>query len=153
LTKSDFHKALQIENFNYTLQEISVLFLFFDMKKDDMIDRDEWNSRLKTPSDPVFRIQDIIKKNCLEIEEIFYRMEIDPNKNDSFDFNTFKLSNVFINIEIRSLDSTLENSYIQALFNKMKNSKETVDRKTLEACFNVYTKESNFLIKIRLQRH
>lgn len=106
LNKSDFQKALQIENYNYTLQEISVLFQFFDLKKDDVIDRDEWNTRLKTPSDPIFRIQDIIKKNCLEIEEIFYRMEIDINRNDSYDFNTFKMSISYIiirNKKFRSL--------------------------------------------------
>jgi hypothetical protein len=80
-------------------------------------------------------------------------MEIDLNKNDSFDFNSFKLSIINNYLEIRSLDSSLENSYIQALFNKMKNSKETVDKKTIESYFNVYTRESKKFIQIRLQRH
>lgn len=94
LHKSEFQKALQIENFNFTLQEISSLFHLFDLKKDDSIDRDEWNIKMKTPSDPLLRIQEVIKKNCLDIEDILFRMKIDLNKNESMDYTSFKTSKI-----------------------------------------------------------
>ena len=97
LYKSEFMKALQIENYNFTLQELSTLFHYFDIKKDDTIDKDEWNTKLKTPSDPLLRIQEIIKKNNLDIEDILNRMQIDPNKNESLDYTTFKTSKLILN--------------------------------------------------------
>jgi Ca2+-binding EF-hand superfamily protein len=92
LTKDEFQKGLQIENFNFTLQEIAFLFNLFDIKKDNVLDRDEWLTKLKTPSDPLFRIQDLIKKNGLEIEDILHRMDIHPKLNEAFDLTAFKHS-------------------------------------------------------------
>lgn len=41
------------------------------------------------------------------------------------------------------LDKQLEHNFINSLFIKIKNSKDTIDTKTIEKHFNVFKKESN----------
>ena len=62
------------------------------MKKDGFIDREEWNLKIKSTSDPLFKIQDLIRKNNLEIDDILYRILIDRNKIENLNFFQFKTS-------------------------------------------------------------
>lgn len=44
---------------------------------------------------------------------------------------------------MRLLDITLEPTYINALFNRIKNNTDSVDKNTIQHSFNVYKNESN----------
>ncbi len=92
LSRLDFHNAFLKENYHLGAQEIDNLFDILDSKKDGFIDREEWNNKIKSISDPLFKIQDLIKKNNLEIDDILFRMQIDPNKNESLNLIQFKAS-------------------------------------------------------------
>ena len=48
---------------------------------------------------------------------------------------------------MRLFDSQLEHNFINSLFLKIKNTKDTVDTKTIEKYFNVFKKESKILYK------
>lgn len=97
ISRFDFHNALQKENYIMTAQEIDILFNILDIKKDGFIDREEWNTKIKSTSDSLFKIQDLIKKNNLEIEDILFRMQIDHNKNEILTFYPFKASKFYNN--------------------------------------------------------
>ncbi len=98
LSRLDFHNAFQKENYHLGAQEIDYLFDILDTKKDGFIDREEWNSKIKSISDPLFKIQDLIKRNNLEIDDILFRMQIDPNKNEPLNFIQFKTSStIYLN--------------------------------------------------------
>ena len=47
---------------------------------------------------------------------------------------------------MRLLDGTLELTYINCLFNRIKNLKETVDKNTIEKYFNVFKHESIYYL-------
>jgi hypothetical protein len=92
ISNYDFHKAIGKEKLGFSSEEIEALFQNIDSKKDGFIDRDEWNSKIRTIHEPLFKITDLIKKNNLEIEDIMFRMQIDPKRNELLDFTNFKLS-------------------------------------------------------------
>lgn len=92
ISRFDFHKALQKENYNLTAQELDFLFNILDSKKDGFIDREEWNAKIKSTACPLFKIQDLIRKNNLEIEDILFRIQIDIKRNELLTFYPFKAS-------------------------------------------------------------
>jgi len=80
------------EKYGFSAEEIEALFKLIDSKEDHYIDREEWNDKIRSIYEPLFRVLDIIKKNTLEIEDILFRMQIDPRKNEYLDFFNFKTS-------------------------------------------------------------
>lgn len=92
ISNYDFHKAMGKEKYGFSAEEIEALFKILDTKKDNFIDRDEWNEKVRSIHEPLFKILDLIKKNELEIEDILFRMQIDPKKNEFLDFYKFKTS-------------------------------------------------------------
>ncbi len=93
LNRIEFHKAMNIEKFNYSAEELDFIFNFLDKKNDQMLDRDEFKQNLNKVSKALFHIQDIIKSNGLEIEDLIHRMNI--NKDERLDFFKFKSSIFF----------------------------------------------------------
>jgi hypothetical protein len=92
LTKSEFFKAMKKDNYNFSAQEIHFLFKCLDKKCDNFLDKEEFTEKLKLLSDPIFIIQDFIKKNKLNIEDILNRMQIERNKNIEVDYINFRIS-------------------------------------------------------------
>lgn len=134
LNRIDFHKALTAENFPFSAEEIDYLFKSFDKKKDNLIDREEFNTTLFKVYKALYRIQDIIKKNNLEIEDLLYRMGIEANKKEKFDFFKFKA-------KMKLLDSTYDHDFIKSLYDEMRGDKSFIDTDTLISNFNVFKKE------------
>lgn len=96
MTAYDFHKSIQKEKYGFSAEEIDFLFSCLDTKKDGFLDREEWNDKVRSIHEPMFRILDIIKKNGLEIEDIMFRMRLDPKVNEKLDFFKFKSSKLFL---------------------------------------------------------
>jgi Ca2+-binding EF-hand superfamily protein len=92
LTKSEFFKVMKKDNYNFSAQEVHFLFKCLDKKGDNFLDREEFTEKMKILSDPIFIIQDFIKKNKLNIEDILNKMQIERNKNIEFDYNNFRIS-------------------------------------------------------------
>jgi Ca2+-binding EF-hand superfamily protein len=133
LNRVEFHKAMTIEKFGYTAEELDYIFDMFDKKKDEQLDRDEFNTTLKKVHQALFQVQDVIKKNALEIEDLMHRMHIDAAKNERLDFYKFKA-------KIKLLDSTFSHEFIQSLWGEMTTT-GTIDTKTLIDYFNVFKKQ------------
>jgi len=93
ISNYDFHKAMDREKYNFSAEEIEALFRLLDTKKDNFIDREEFSEKVRSIYEPLFKMLDIIKKNELEIEDILFRMQIDPKRNEFLDFFKFKSSN------------------------------------------------------------
>ena len=62
LSKPEFYKAIKQDNYNFSSQEIVQLFKIFDKKCDNFVDREEFSEKIKSIYDPLFLIQDFIKK-------------------------------------------------------------------------------------------
>ncbi len=92
ISNYDFHKAMGREKYGFSAEEIDCLFKILDTKGDGLIDREEWCEKIRSIHEPLFRILDIIRKNCLEIEDIMFRMQLDTMKNEMMDFFKFKTS-------------------------------------------------------------
>lgn len=133
LTRYDFHFGLQKEKFEFSAEERDVIFNAMDKKKDNVLDRDEFVSFLRVVHDPLFKLQDTIKKNNLEIEEILFRMNISPEKHEVLDFWTFKT-------RMKLLNSGFSHEFIFALFLKLKNADDRVDTRRIIQELNVFKK-------------
>ena len=138
ITRYDFHRIFLVEKyFNYSAQEIDHIFDLIDLKKDGVIDRQEFNKVIGKITRPLFEIQDIIKRYKLDIEDLAYRMDINPEKNQVLDFTGFEG-------KIKKLDYTLGYDFIRDLFYEMNDGKETIDTNTILKNFDVF-KTQNFL--------
>ena len=138
ITRYDFHKIFLVEKyFNYSAEEIDHIFDMIDLKKDGVIDRQEFNKVIGKITHPLFEIQDIIKRYKLDIEDLAYRMDIDIEKNQVLDFTGFEG-------KIKKLDYTLGYDFIRDLFYEMNGGKETIDTNTIIKNFDVF-KTQNFL--------
>jgi hypothetical protein len=140
LNRVEFHKAMTIEKYGYTAEELDYIFKMFDKKRDEQIDREEFSTTLKKVHKALFQVQDIIKKNALEIEDLIHRMQIDHSKNERLDFYKFKASNYLFIIELKLLDSTFSHEFIQSLWGEMTKT-DFIDTKTLIDYFNVFKKQ------------
>ena len=108
-----------------------------DKKKDGVIDREEFVSAVTFESRALFRVQDVIKRNALDIEDIAFRLEIDMNKNEILDYIGFKL-------KIKKLDYTYSDNFIKSLFDEISNGESYVDTQSLIGAFDVF-KKHNFI--------
>jgi len=102
ISNYDFHKAMGKEKYGFSAEEIEALFKILDTKKDGFIDREEFNEKVRSVYEPLFRVRDIILKNELEIEDILFRMQINPKINEQYDFFKFKASNILLLIHYRN---------------------------------------------------
>jgi phosphotransferase system IIB component len=145
LNRFEFHKAMNFEKYGYTAEELDFIFYFFDKKRDEMLDREEFNTTLKKVHKALFQVQDVIKTNSLEIEDLMHRMHIDSGKNERLDFYKFKASKFILTfLELKLLDSTFSHEFIQSLWNEMTNCGGFIDTKTVIDYFNVFRKQRMF---------
>ena len=133
LNRYDFHNCLKKDNYEFSAEEIDLIFNAIDNKKDNIIDRNEFTSFLRIVHDPVYKLQDTIKKYNLEIEEILFRMNIDINKQEVYDFFTFKSKMLLLN-------SGFSHDFIFSVFCKLKNADDKVSSKRIIDELNVFKK-------------
>ena len=114
ITRPNFIKYMQRERLNYSAEELDKIFDYIDSKKDNIIDREEFCSKLNFVNQPLTILQDIIKRYKLDIEDLAHRMNISMTKNEKLDFNAFRN-------KIKKLDYTLSNEFIQKIFDSLAN--------------------------------
>ena len=137
ITRYDFHRCCLAEKLSFSAEEIDHVFDLIDKKKDGVIDREEFLSAVTFESRALFRVQDVIKRNALDIEDIAFRLEIDMNKNEILDYIGFKL-------KIKKLDYTYSDNFIKSLFDEISNGESYVDTQSLIGAFDVF-KKHNFI--------
>ncbi len=112
ISRMNFIKYMQREGLKYSAEELDKIFDYIDIKKDNVIDRNEFISRLNFVNQPLIIIQDVIRKYKLDIEDIAHRLKINILKNEKYDFNTFKT-------KMKLLDYTFSIEFIQKMFDSL----------------------------------
>ena len=126
ITRVNWIKYLNKENIEFTAEETDKLFDWIDIKKDGIIDKEEFLSRYHHTLKPLSTIQNIILQNQLDIEDLAHHMNINISKSekDNMDYNTFR-------DKIKTLNYTYPDSFIKNLYNDL-----TSDNKEKNAMVN-----------------
>ncbi len=132
--RTDFHKIFLIEKMKYSAEEVDHIFNVIDSKGDGVIDREEFVKAVTKVYRPLSQIQDIIKRNRLDIEDICFRIEIDMNRNEVLDYIAFKG-------KMKKLDYTFSDAFITDLFHDINNGEDYVDTQSIISAFDVFKKE------------
>ena len=116
----EFERLIQLEGYDFTPEEIYLIFNYLDSKKDGYIDRQEFISAFKSIPYPITIIQDFIKKNNFSVGDIAYKVGIDLYNinnyeeiaNNLIDRNDFR-------VKLKSLNEEFEPDFIDSLFNSI----------------------------------
>ena len=114
ISRPNFIKYMQREKLNYSAEELDRIFDYIDTKKDNVIDREEFDAKLNYVNEPLTILQDIIRRYKLDIEDLAHRMNININKNEKYDFETFKN-------KLKKLDYTFSDEFMLRIFNALCN--------------------------------
>ena len=112
ISRYDFHKICLIEKYPYSAQEIDHIFDMIDLKKDNYIDRAEFNTVINRVSYPLYQVQNTIRRNRLDIDDIAFRLDIDKNTNKKLNFTQFEE-------KMKKLDYTFSYYFMKELFNEI----------------------------------
>ena len=125
ITRLNWIKYLQKENLGFSAEELDNLFRWIDIKKDNVIDREEFINRYNHALKPLTQIQCIINEDKLDIEDLAHHMNIPITELMEYDFETFKE-------KIKRLNYTYPDVFIKSIFDDMKklNTKENKRPKT-----------------------
>ena len=128
ITRLNWIKYLDKENIDFTAEETDKLFEWIDIKKDGVIDKEEFLYKYQQTLKPLSTIQDIILKNKLDIEDLAHHMSLNNQdaEKENMDYNTFRK-------KIKTLNYTYPDSFIKNLFKDLtsdnKSNKPTVNSK------------------------
>ena len=115
ISRNDFISIMQKEQYKFSALELDYIFTYLDVKKDNVLDKEEFMSKINHEQLPLTKIQAIIKKHNIDIEDLAHRMNIDINiPNQKYTFDMFK-------DKIKKIDNTLSDEFILSMFNSLKN--------------------------------
>ena len=119
ITRLNWIKYLQKENIDFTAEEIDKLFDWIDIKKDGVIDKEEFLFRYEHTIKPLSQIQDIILTNRLDIEDLAHHMNINKSnaEKENMDFKIFRK-------KIKTLNYTYPDSFIKNLYSDLTSGKK-----------------------------
>ena len=109
ITRLNWIKYLQKEKIDFKAEEIDKLFNWLDIKKDGVIDKEEFLQRYNHTIKPLSSLQNIILQNKLDIEDLAHHMNISKEKEENMDYETFRK-------KIKTLNYTYPESFIKNLF-------------------------------------
>ena len=112
ISRYDFHKICMIEKYPYSAQEIDHIFDMIDLKKDNYIDRAEFNTAISKVLHPLYQVQNTIRRNRLDIDDVAFRIEVDKNINKKLNFTQFEE-------KMKKLDYTFSYYFMKELFNEI----------------------------------
>ncbi|MCQ2816312.1 MAG: HU domain-containing protein [archaeon] len=138
LLKDHFLVAMQLENFNPPFSERQLQYIFnkMDLNKDGMVDRTEFVTSLAKEQDALCKMQDIVKDQKWDINDLIYRFEINPNKEEFWTFYQYKN-------KMRKIDYTYTNEFIESLYREINGSLDKpLSSKVFLDNINVYKKEN-----------
>ena len=113
----ELERLLQLEQYDFTPEEINMIFNYMDTKRDGFIDRIEFINAFRVIPHPVATIYDYIKKNNLSIGDIAYKMGIDLyNINEYEDISKNLIDRLNFRVKIKALNNKFEDDFIDSLF-------------------------------------
>ena len=131
----DFVLAILQEPFEpqFTEEQLEFIFYKMDTNKDGRLDRNEFRYAITKENNALLKMQDIVKKLRLTIDDLSYRLEIgkDP-ENQNLTFYQFKN-------RLKKMDSYYTNEFIEGLYIELVGSLDkTINCKYLLDNLNVY---------------
>ena len=106
LTRADLHKIIQgIPDLSsqFAAPQVDVLFRILDIKRDNVIDEDEWLAKVyEDVSNPLQLLREVVQSNGLTPEDLLFKMHL-RIWDDPLDYN--KLCEA-----IRKLDGTISDN-------------------------------------------
>jgi len=112
ITRLNWINYLQNENLKFSAEELDNLFKWVDIKKDGVIDREEFLEKFEYTYKPLTNIKDVIRDNKLDIEDLAHRMNISTSELEEYDYETFRK-------KLKLLDYTFPENFIQKTFNEL----------------------------------
>lgn len=120
LTRSEFHKVMNMFDFRFTAPEIDGLFRLLDMNEDGDLDIEEWKSRIYEDSlNPLQMLREVIANNKITSDDLLFRMKL-RIWDEPLDFP--KLCEA-----LRRLDPTLSESQLRHLAKTLKNKDNKIE--------------------------
>ena len=139
----EFEKVLGYEKYNFTNNEINLLFKFIDTKKDGFIDRIEFIEAIKNVPHPISTIQNYIINNNLSIVDLAYLMELELYKIPIEDILNTKLTGLQFQGKIKLINSNyFTREFSSGLFNSIKGEDNLVSIKKIFEVFNIKKDET-----------
>ena len=133
----DFVLAILQEPYNpmFSNQQLEFIFKKMDTNKDGRLDRKEFKYAITREHNCLLKMQDIVKRLRLTVEDLAYRLEIEKNpENINLNFYQFKT-------KLKKMDGYYTNEFIEGLFIELVGSLEkTINGKYLLDSLNVYKK-------------
>ena len=126
INRINWIKYLQREKFDFNAEELDHLFDWIDIKKDNMIDIDEFTEKYHYIIKPLSVMKNIIHNNKLDIEDLAHRMQISTEEIKKFDYVTF------LN-HVKRIDYTLPETFIRSIFNELKQKDNVTGNEYIES--------------------
>ena len=138
----EFEKVLKYEKYNFTNNEINLLFKYIDTKKDGFIDRIEFIEAIKNVPHPISTIQNYIINNNLSIVDLAYLMEIELYRIPIEDILNTKLSLLQFQGKIKLINNNFTREFSSGLFNSIKGEDNLVSIRKIFEIFNIKKDET-----------
>ena len=139
MNKIDFVLAFQQEEYDPPFTEPQLSFIFDRMKnnKSGPLERSEFKNAINKEYNALFKMQDLVKKSRLSLEDLAFRFEInysDANKRITFwEFKT----------KMKKINAYYTNEFIESLYIELVGNLETpINCKYLLDSLNVYQKST-----------
>ena len=126
LNRLNWIKYMQLEKYDFHAEDLDHLFNWIDIKKDNVIDMDEFTNKYQYAIKPLNIMRNIIHNNKLDIEDLAHRMKIDISEIKKFDYETF------FN-HVKRLDYTLPESFIRKIFDELKKEDKITGKEFVES--------------------
>ena len=125
ITRLNWIKYLQKENLGFSAEELDNLFNWIDTKKDNVIDNEEFLNKYKHTLKPLTDLQNIVRDNKLDIEDLAHHMGVPISEILEYNFETFKQ-------KMKTLNYTYPDYYMLSIFNDIKNKNKVNSKKFLD---------------------
>ena len=113
----ELERLLQLEEYDFSPEEINLIFNYMDSKKDGFIDRIEFINTFRIIPHPVATIFDYLKKNNFSIVDLAYKMGIDLyNINEYEEVSKSLVNRLNFRVKIKALNDKFEDDFIDSLF-------------------------------------
>ena len=136
ISRYEFHKICIIEKYPYSAAEVDHIFDMIDLKHDNIIDRSEFNTVINKVLHPLYQVQNVIRRNRLDIDDIAFRLELDKNRIQILNFTQFEE-------KMKKLDYTFNYYFIKELFNEINGNTDSknINSSYILNAFDVFHQE------------
>ena len=115
----ELERLFQLENYDFTINEIRQIFNFMDYKKDNIIDRQEFNKTLNSVPYPLTTYHNFIKSKKITIEDACYKLGIDLFTKNINEVLNSHIDRQIFNIKMGQFNDNFHKEFLYELFNAM----------------------------------